>query len=232
MGKRKQISYTDLINENSYCRKFYIELYQDWDNYLNIIKFIENSYQSYNYILHDKDVWTETDYSINSEYMDSKGINVGDVKKPHYHVIITFNNPRYKSTVIKELFRQYESVYPDLFDTFKRNVIRILDYKKTERYQTHEDEDDKHHYDFTEVRGRGEAYEDYFKYLSINRSDESRSNEIIDLILSRNSWLLVELVREINKRSLYSCFIRGFGLYSRLLEENNIGLYYEYKSKN
>lgn len=229
MGKRKSLNYVDLINENSYSRKFYIELYKDWENYENILLFIENHYQSYNFICHDRDVWTETDYSNNQEYMDSRGIKVGDVKKVHYHVIVTFNNPRYKSTLINELFSQYKRDDVDLFDNFKRNVIKIIDYKKTQRYQTHEDEDDKIHYDFYEVKGKGQAYEDYYKFLSVNRSDESRSNEIVDLILSRKHWLLVELVREVNKRSLYSCFIRGFALYIRLFEDNNEGLYFDYK---
>lgn len=79
-------------------RTFACELYPEDDTHMEILEYIK-SYFEYAYILHDKDVWDE-------EKVDDDGITihkVGDLKKPHYHVIINFKNPRSLDKLKKEL---------------------------------------------------------------------------------------------------------------------------------
>lgn len=70
-------------------RTFACELYPEDTEHLKILEYIKKYYE-YAYILHDKDVWDE-------DKVDDDGVTihkVGDLKKPHYHVILSFKNPR------------------------------------------------------------------------------------------------------------------------------------------
>lgn len=79
-------------------RTFACELYPEDDEHMKILEYIIKYYE-YAYILHDKDIWDE-------EKVDDDGVtihNVGDIKKPHYHVIISFKNPRSLEKLKNEL---------------------------------------------------------------------------------------------------------------------------------
>ena len=88
---------------NSYCRKFVIELYHEWENYKEIRKFIDSHYLLYLGITHDQDIWTEQDYIEKMDYMNEHNYKVGDTKKVHDYFVVDFNNPRYRNTIAKEL---------------------------------------------------------------------------------------------------------------------------------
>lgn len=79
-------------------RTFACELYPEDETHLKILDEIK-AYYEYAYILHDKDIWEE-------EVVDDDGItihNPGDKKKPHYHVILNFKNPRSLDKIKNEL---------------------------------------------------------------------------------------------------------------------------------
>lgn len=79
-------------------RTFACELYPEDSEHLKILEYIKKYYE-YAYILHDKDKWDE-------EKVDDDGVTihkVGDIKKPHYHVIINFKNPRSLEKLKNEL---------------------------------------------------------------------------------------------------------------------------------
>lgn len=70
-------------------RTFACELYPEDPSHVEILEYIKKYYE-YAYILHDKDIWDK-------EVVDDDGVTihkVGDIKKPHYHVILNFKNPR------------------------------------------------------------------------------------------------------------------------------------------
>ena len=70
-------------------RTFACELYPDDLEHLKVLEYIKK-YFEYAYILHDKDIWDE-------EKVDDDGVTihkVGDLKKPHYHVVLNFKNAR------------------------------------------------------------------------------------------------------------------------------------------
>ena len=67
---------------NKKCYSIAMVLYADTTDYniKEVLTYIENNYQDYAYILHDK-----------------------DLKKLHYHVVLHFPNKRYISSISKEL---------------------------------------------------------------------------------------------------------------------------------
>lgn len=79
-------------------RTFACELYPEDAEHLKILEYIKKYYE-YAYILHNKDVWEE-------DRVDDDGITihkVGDLKKPHYHVVLSFKNPRSLDKLKNEL---------------------------------------------------------------------------------------------------------------------------------
>lgn len=219
MPKKKK-SYADLVAEDSYCRNFNIEIWDKWDEDVKdpeytynscsgVLKFIEEHYKYYIYCHHDKDIWTESDYSEKKDYMDSHDIHVGDHKQNHYQIFVKFTNPRYKSTIAKELN------IPDSC------IIKALSAKGSIMYIIHENEVDKWHYDISEARGT--LIPELIKYIGLRIPEEDKSNEILDLIVLDRYWSMYKLTREINKRGLYSHFIRGYSLYRDILQEHREG---------
>ena len=73
------------LENNFKSRSFCLLLYPDCKAHINALNFVRQNY-SYAAILHDKD-------------LDDNG----ELKKPHFHVVIRFSNPRYFSSVVKEL---------------------------------------------------------------------------------------------------------------------------------
>ena len=73
-------------------RTFACELYPEDDSHMKILEYII-TYFDYAYILHDKDCWEE----------ESEEHHIGDLKKPHYHVILSFKNPRSIDKLKQEL---------------------------------------------------------------------------------------------------------------------------------
>ena len=76
----------------SKSRTFALELYPEDNTHVEKLEYIKK-YFDYAYILHDKDTWDE----------DSEEHKSGDLKKPHWHIIICFKNPRSIDSIKKEL---------------------------------------------------------------------------------------------------------------------------------
>lgn len=219
MARKKQ-SYAELVNENSYCRNFNIEIWDKWDedakdpdyqfnSCSGVLDYIQKHYKYYIYCHHDKDVWTQEDLREKEDYMKEHNINVGDPKTPHYQIFVKFTNGRWKETVAKEL------------NIPSNCIMKALSEKASILYVIHENEIEKYHYDILEAKGT--LVPKLLKLCGNELTEEERSDEVIDLIMSKEQWNLVELMREINKRHLYSHFVRGFQIYYKIFEANNLG---------
>ena len=200
-----------LPDDNFYIRNFRIEVYEDWENFNQVQEFINKNYLQFIGIRHDKDVWTLQQYSEKKEYCDERGIVAGQLKKPHWHYVIKFNNPRYRFTIAKEL------------GINERFVLPCNNYRKAVEYLIHLNEDDKIEYSVDNCIGS--LVLDLKKFIQGRIYEEDKSNEIIDLIIDHKSWLLPDLMKEINKRGLYSTFRQGWSIYKVILEEHNTGIY-------
>lgn len=102
----------------------------------------------YAMILHDKDT-----------------LENGELKKPHYHVVIHFKNARYKKAIAKYL-------------GIEENYITGCDLKAQLRYLVHYDNEDKYQYDLEEVEGTLKKL--FLNYIEVNK--KNMSIEIKDII--------------------------------------------------
>lgn len=101
------------MKNNIRSRAFACVLYPEDFTHKDILNFI-TSHFDYAYILHDKDTLED-----------------GSLKKPHYHVIIKFQNPRSLSK-IKEILNL--------------NYIETCNFYSYSRYLIHLDDSNKHQY--------------------------------------------------------------------------------------
>ena len=91
----------------------------------------------YAFIKHDKDVY-------------ENGVNKGEIKKPHYHCMIEYNNPNYDtlsggSAKLKLLTTLRDNIYNCLFINPIRSERTFI------RYFVHKDNKEKYQYDVNEI---------------------------------------------------------------------------------
>lgn len=79
-------------------RNWTIVLYPEDETHVQALEAIKNQF-SYAYILHDKDKYEKDEMDENTKELKHKK---GEPKKEHWHVLITFPNPRTENT-IKEI---------------------------------------------------------------------------------------------------------------------------------
>lgn len=62
--------------------------------------------------LHDADVITKADFSLNKKHFKEMGLTTGDVKKPHYHVIFCSNGPTTYNFIKKRVCEPINATNP------------------------------------------------------------------------------------------------------------------------
>lgn len=217
MARKKKVE-TVAPDENFRTRTFMLEVYEDWTvnedlglrDFNDILQSIR-SYDKYIGIRHDKDIWTYEDYNKIKDYCDDRGIKPEDPKKTHYHFIVKFDNSRFRNTLAKEIGMDSRFIYP------------VSIYRKAVEYLIHLNDSDKYLYSVDECFGS--LVPDLKRYVQKTISEEDRSDEILDLILSRDRWTLLDFVRTINRNGLYSTFRSGWSIYKNILEDHNMGIY-------
>lgn len=89
--------------ENGKFRCFTFELYPDCEPHMMVLRLVERFPKIYRavYILHDRDRYSPEDYEDWKADHEGEAPNwsVGDVKKSHYHVMVTFPSARHVSSV-------------------------------------------------------------------------------------------------------------------------------------
>lgn len=83
---------------NQRSRSFAMILYEEDESHMQVLDKIVNDGYFYAFIRHDCDVY-DTDIFENNLVIH----HIGDIKKPHYHVLLDFPNPRSVSK-LKDLF--------------------------------------------------------------------------------------------------------------------------------
>lgn len=158
----------------------------------NALDFILNNYQKYAYIKHDKDL-----------------LDNGELKKEHYHVIISFNNYRWRNAIAEEL-----QITPNYLEKI-RNLENSL------KYMIHFNNSDKYQYSVEEVKGTLKQ-----KLIAfINSTDKSESDkviELLDFLESQKSYVkLSDFLRYVCSINMYDIYRRSASTFIRLLEEHN-----------
>ena len=177
--------------ENIKSYTFAFILYKDSEtyNYNAVIDYISSHFEKYAYIEHKAE---------------------GEDKKDHTHVLVHFENKRYKTSVAKEL-----GIEP--------NYIIKVNLKPYLRYLIHFDNEEKIQYDIKEVKGT-------LKNMLIDsikpNSEESNFKEIV-LYISKceRKISFQEITCYCLENDMYAVYRRNITAIKTLLKEHN-ELYY------
>lgn len=183
-------------------RLWCVLLYPDDDCHLKALDIIRSSY-SYVGILHNKDIWTEEDEKNNSEHKS------GELKKPHYHIIIKFSQPRWNTAIADELGIAYNYLEP------------CRSFKNAGAYLVHSGIDDKYQYDISELEGSLSS--DVINAL-YSRSENERIILLLSLI-DDMGWITYRQLLDVAlQHDLYSDVRRMGFILSRVIDEHNSAL--------
>lgn len=185
-------------------RKFVAVLYpEDFTHVACIEKLMHGGY-NFGAILHDKDIYEDGDHA-------------GELKKPHWHVVLRYKNAVWNTSVAKELGIEQNYLQPC------RNVDSAL------VYLVHYGNDEKHQYDLEQVFG---PLQTRLAALLADDDESTRALNIYDLI--RNSPGIVtytEVFEKACKSGLYGDFRRmGTGV-KWLIDEHNACIEFEYDER-
>ena len=170
-------------------RNYMLLLYLD---NLKHIKALEHIKLNYDYIaiLHDRDVDNKT----------------GELKKEHYHVIIRFENARYKKPISEEL--NVEMRFVRYANSLKHGML----------YLVHKNDKTKVQYGIEELFGSPKMLELFEKY---NRDEKSETEKVIELVkyIDRTDKINVrKLFRYALNNNLYSEFRRSYTILKDYLD--------------
>lgn len=179
-----------------------IILYPDNQEHLLALDYIKHNFENYIYILHDKDLDDD-----------------GNIVKPHIHCILKFQNQRNISTLSKKL-----NVEENLFYVIKSFNGQL-------RYLIHFDDDDKHQYDVSEVKGTLFMLSKFKLAIKGSQDETSEVSMIYEFIFNSRIDDLNILLDFVLENNLYSSFRRNYCMFKDLLfinrKENNLNDYYK-----
>lgn len=169
------------------------------EQHKSALDYIINNYSKYAFIKHDKDL-----------------LDTGELKKEHYHVIISFTNYRWRNAIAEEL-----NITPNYLEKI-RNLENSL------KYLIHFNNSDKYQYNIEDVQGTLKS-----KLISyINTTDKSESEkvlELLDFIESTKGYIkLSSFIHYVCDNNLYDIYRRSATTFVKLLEEHN----FTYNLKN
>jgi len=120
----------------------------EWENHMRIVYKAKQVAKYYYWIRHDNDMYTEPDENVDNPH------DVGELKKPHIHLLMTFSNSRDLSTV-QNYFREFEQLRENSYE-------KIANAFGAKRYLVHADNPEKHRYDMLEVETNDRLFSNVF----------------------------------------------------------------------
>lgn len=198
MGKKKKA-------ENKVCRsrQFCLILYEDDQTHMKALERIQNRFY-HAMIRHDMDTYEE------DVYREGELVNkAGEIKKPHYHVIIKFENARYKTSLAKEL-------------EIEENYIQVcLNIKSQLLYLIHFRDYDKYLYSVDNVTGQ--LKQDLILAIAKEEKDENKRVHDIYMWINKQARPLsiTKLSTWCYENGYWDVFRRASSIFFRVLEEYN-----------
>lgn len=176
-------------NIKTYSRYFSFILYEEDKEQMNSMKYITEHFM-YARILHDNDK-EET----------------GEIKKPHYHVIISVGkNPRNRKAISKEV-------------GIKENYIEGCNKEKMLLYLIHYNNPEKTQYDIEEVDG--ELQKDLIKIIESKTSNQKDKLEVILNKIYIENYNLAQMVDYCIQNNYYEVLKQNQYLITKLITERN-----------
>lgn len=184
--------------ENPRSRCWCIVLYPEDETHVNCLETIQQNGYTFGGILHDRDTYEDGE---SSEHV------AGEVKKPHWHIVLYLKNPRYQNALATEL-----GIKPNYLEVCRSRDSALL-------YLVHDGYPDKFQYDIDDVFG---SLVPNLQKLLISEDEGSRVMAIVDMIdKTPNRLTYRELLKKVCENGLYGDFRRmGSGVRS-LLDEHN-----------
>lgn len=166
-------------------------LYPEDGSHRSAIEKIKSSYD-YAMILHDRDC-------------DENG----EIKKPHWHVILRFKNQQWNTSISKDLGVELNYIQ------------KVKNFDNALQYLIHYNDSDKYQYDISEVKGnlKNRLKE---KINIANKSEGEKVMELIKFIESFDNYLSVkELACFCAENGYWAEFRRSATIFIKILDEHN-----------
>lgn len=193
MAKKDKYVYGDEFQS----RCMFLELYPV-SHQLQIDNLL-NSGWSYVGILHDKDMKLD-----------------GTLKKPHYHFVIEFDNPKLFSTVCNKLGFSFKKENGKGLPPYGEPCRK---FKDCVTYLTHKGKDDKYQYEVDALFG-DELMLGKVKQLISSPDENTQMRLLLDIFDNYNGLLTFRVALNLAlKYNLYSTFRRGGALLGKVIEE-------------
>lgn len=183
--------------DNKRFRCFNLVIYEDDKNFDKQFFQIQQT-KSAIWIRHDKDINEES----------------GELKKPHYHVVLKLKN----GTTISALSKRLE-VGENLIEPVKKSLNGCL------KYLIHFKSDDKYEYDITEVKSNDDDLMQ--KFLDLVKKDMSEEQKVLgieEFILNFEKGQYIEwyiLGRYVRKINCWDAFRRNAWYFGKLVDSHN-----------
>lgn len=182
------------------CRTFVAVLYPEDPTHAACVEKLKSGGYTFGALLHDKDVYED-------------GENKGELKKPHWHIVLKFKNAMWNTSIAKEL-----GIEPNYLEQCKSLEAALL-------YLVHEGYDDKYQYDYNEAFGPLKAR---LAALLADNDEGTRALQINEII-EKSPGLVgySELLKKAVAAGLYSDLRRmgQFAVY--LVREHNSEIWHE-----
>jgi len=161
----------------------------EWENCMDIVYKAKQVAKYYYWIRHDNDSYNEPDDNVENPHQP------GELKKPHIHLLMTFNNSRDLKTV-RNYFSEFERLKENSFE-------KIANAFGAKRYLIHADNPEKHQYEIFHVETNDRLFQNCFiqkmsgdemldKFLDAFDSDSKTMKEYCNnfraLFVGMNAW--------------------------------------------
>lgn len=141
-------------NNNGRYRPYEVIFYGSFDDLLELLKRYKERIAHFAFIYHDKDIYEEDNEEL--------GHKKGELKKPHFHLLLDFYNG-HTFTSVKRMFTTQDD---------KPRVERISDRQAKFEYLTHNNYPEKYQYSEDEIYSNNIEY-----YKNICKRGDRRDND-------------------------------------------------------
>lgn len=187
------------MSEKIRSRNFDLLLYDEDETHKAALEKLATGYK-YIAIKHDKDTWMEDDNLPD-------GVNAGDLKKPHWHVIVKFPQARWNTAVASEL------------GIAMNYIQRCVSYEGSLLYLVHKGIPDKYQYDPAECIGN--LIKDLEKALDNETDLNIRVMDVLSILDDKDFWTVRSFMEEACRRGRIGEALRMSGLISQLIFQHN-----------
>ena len=202
---RPACNYSSRENEQDY--KFTALLYPDSITYdvQSVFNFLDDVFDEWYYIYHDKDTYISSDFASSD---DDCSVDVccvvGQLKKPHYHIVGVTGQPVKLGLVAKKLL--IPSNFVQRCKKLDQAVIYLTHYNSPSKFQYSRDDI---------ICKDGCSVSRYFSKIDIN----SKADLILDHILNVSCESKIALVSWSLETGTYSELVRAYPLWRDIISE-------------